>query len=125
MMGRSLRGAIDAHCRECGACDAGANWREHVSCCVALSCPLWPVRPLSRSAPAWIASRERDDLPSGWCKLPFEDALSELRSAPLTRPHDAERLSCGARPEQSEAKALERSHTSASGYVAVMGSHNP
>jgi len=125
MTGRSLRGAIDAHCRECGACDAGANWREHVTCCVAVSCPLWPVRPLSRSAPTWIASREPDDLPRGWCKLPFEDALSELRSAPLTRPHDAERLSCGAMPEQSEAKALEHSHTSASGSVAVMRGHNP
>ena len=93
MKGRSLRAAIDAHCRECGACDAGANWREHVSCCVALSCNLWPVRPLSRSVPDWLASRKRDHLPDGWCRLPIEAALTELRKAPSSALHDAGKVS--------------------------------
>ena len=116
---RSLRGAIDAHCRDCGACDAGANWREHVSCCAALSCHLWPVRPLSRSAPAWLASRERDDLPIGWCKLSFADALSELRKAHLSGPHDAERLSCSAKQERSGAKGANLSDAPTSRPVTV------
>lgn len=120
MKGRSLRGAIDAHCRECGACDAGANWREHVTCCVAVSCPLWPVRPLSRSAPTWIASREPDDLPRGWCKLPFEDALSELRSAPSSGPHDAERLSRRAKRARSGAKEPNCSNAPTSGPVVLV-----
>lgn len=119
MTGRSLRGAIDAHCRECGACDAGANWREHVTCCVAVSCPLWPVRPLSRSAPAWIASRKPDDLPHGWCKLPFEEALSELRSAPFSGPHDAERLSRRVKRARSGAKEPNCSNAPTSGPVAL------
>ena len=98
MKGHSLRAAIDAHCRECGACDAGANWREHVSCCVALSCPIWPVRPLSRSAPAWIARRDPDSLPDGWCALPIEDALTTMRNALNIGSRDAEKLSCEADP---------------------------
>lgn len=120
MKRHSLRAAINAHCRDCGACDAGANWREHVSCCVTLSCPIWPVRPLSRSAPVWIASRKREDLPSGWCKLSFEDALSKLRSAPSNPPHDAESLSCRAQQARNGAREPECSITPTSGLVALL-----
>ena len=101
MSGHSLRAAIDTHCRDCGACDAGANWREHVSCCPAVHCSLWKVRPMSRSIPDWLASRDRDTLPTGWCKLPIEDALTQLRSIASGSLRDTERLSCEAKQHGS------------------------
>lgn len=116
----SLRAAIDAHCRDCGACDAGTNWREHVSCCAAISCQLWPVRPLSRSAPPWIASRKPEDLPRGWRRLAFEDALSELRKAPPSSPHDTERLSRGEMPARRGPKEPKCSGAPTCGPVAIL-----
>lgn len=116
----SLRAAIDAHCRECGACDAGANWREHISCCAVLSCPIWPVRPISRSVPNWLASRERDDLPDGWCKLPFEDALSDLRSAPFGGPRDTDRTSCSGRRAKNGATERICSSAPTSSRLAIL-----
>lgn len=43
----SLRGAINAKCREC-IYDKGApgTWRAQVAGCTATSCPLYVVRPL-------------------------------------------------------------------------------
>lgn len=120
MKGRSLRAAIDAHCRECGACDAGANWREHVSCCVALSCPIWPVRPLSRYAPAWIARREPEGLPDGWCKLPLEDALARLRNPASSGPRDGKSLSCDAKPARNGAMGPSSSIAHASDPLPVL-----
>ena len=96
MSRRSLRASIDAHCRDCGACDAGANWREHVSCCPAVSCPLWSVRPLSRYVPDWLASRDPTALPDGWCQIPLEDALPRLRLGIFRGTQDANMLSCEA-----------------------------
>lgn len=101
MRGRSLRRAIDAHCRGCGACDAGANWREHISCCPAIECDLWSVRPMSRYVPEWLASRDQGTLPDGWCKLPLEDALTRLRGGVIDSSCDTEKLSSGASPTQT------------------------
>lgn len=83
MSGFSLRGAIDAKCRECGGLDGGERfWRLHVSACAVTCCPLWPVRPIaSRNAPAWIASRNPDDLPSGFLSLPAGEAIATIRGA--------------------------------------------
>jgi hypothetical protein len=45
---RSLRGAINAKCRECIYDSVAAgNWREQVSGCSSANCPLYPVRPVS------------------------------------------------------------------------------
>lgn len=121
MTGRSLRKAIDAHCRDCGACDAGANWREHVSCCAVLTCSLWPVRPMSRSVPDWLASRDQDALPDGWCKLPIEDALAEVRNPAFGCLRDTEKLSSELKPRGSGAEAAAGSNGATSAPVPVLG----
>ena len=119
MKSQSLRSAIDGKCRDCGACDAGANWREHVSCCPVIDCPLWQVRPLSRYAPDWLASREADALPDGWCKLPMEQALAAMRNAPARTPRDSEKLSCGAKPVGARAMGARSASAPASGPVTA------
>lgn len=95
MTALSLRGAIDAKCRDCGAADAGANWREHIACCPATDCPLWRVRPLSRNAPPWLSSREVTTLPNGWRSLPSGAALALMRNEPDRVPEDSVTPSCG------------------------------
>jgi hypothetical protein len=47
--GVSLRGAINAMCRECIHDPIGGfgNWREQVTACTSYKCPLFPVRPLT------------------------------------------------------------------------------
>ncbi len=46
---RSLRAAINAKCRECiyDPHDVG-TWRQQVQACTADTCPLYPVRPVSK-----------------------------------------------------------------------------
>lgn len=95
MRSHSLRAAIDGKCRDCGACDAGANWREHVSCCPVTNCSLWPVRPVSKGAPVWLASRNAGTLPQGWRALPLEAALTLLRKGHSSGLQDSVRPSCG------------------------------
>jgi len=79
----SLRGAIDAHCRDCGGQEGGERyWRLHVSVCPVTACPLWCVRPLARrNAPAWLSSRDPDDLPDGFLSLTNEEAVASIRGA--------------------------------------------
>lgn len=79
----SLRGAIDAKCRDCGGQEGGDRfWRLHTSACTVTACPLWTVRPIaSRNAPAWLASRNAADLPDGFASLPIEAAISLIRGA--------------------------------------------
>lgn len=101
MSGRSLRASIDAHCRDCGACDAGSNWREHISCCPTVRCHLWLVRPMSRYVPDWLASRDPKTLPDGWCKLPMEDALTRLRGGDIDGSCDTANMSCGTKPTEA------------------------
>lgn len=45
----SLRGAINAKCRECihDPIGGAGNWRQQVEACTAHSCPLYAVRPVS------------------------------------------------------------------------------
>ena len=94
----SLRGAIDAKCRDCGAGDAGANWRVHTTCCPVTDCPLWRVRPLSKHLPEWLASRTVDALPIGWRSLPMADAMTMIRTAPENALQDSVTLPCGVKP---------------------------
>ena len=79
----SLRGAIDAKCRDCGGQEGGDRfWRLHTSACPVTACPLWPVRPIaSRHAPDWLASRDAADLPDGFASLTTEAAISLIRGA--------------------------------------------
>jgi hypothetical protein len=74
----SLRSAIDAKCRDCGAADGGAHWRLHVAACTVTGCPLWSVRPLPKPAPQWLATRNPDDLPSGWARLSIDAAIRAI-----------------------------------------------
>jgi hypothetical protein len=50
-MGASLRGSINAKCRDCiyDPKSGLGNWRQQVSLCTVYKCPLWPVRPVSES----------------------------------------------------------------------------
>jgi hypothetical protein len=79
----SLRGAIDAKCRDCGGQEGGDRyWRLHVSVCPVTACPLWRVRPIaSRNAPPWLASRDPGDLPDGFLSLSTEKAIAVIRGA--------------------------------------------
>lgn len=45
----SLRGAINAKCRECiyDPQSGTGTWREQVTACTSYSCPLFAVRPLA------------------------------------------------------------------------------
>lgn len=83
MSGPSLRGAIDAKCRDCGGQEGGERfWRVHVSVCPVTTCPLWHVRPVaSRNVPAWLAGRDPGDLPSGFLSLPTDRAIALIRGA--------------------------------------------
>ena len=101
MRALSLRGAIDAKCRDCGAADAGVNWREHIACCPAFDCPLWRVRPLSRNVPSWLSSREAGALPPGWRTIPQETALATMRNAPNSGPRVAVTVPCGTKRKHS------------------------
>lgn len=95
MSGVSLRGAIDAKCRDCGAAGAGARWREHVTVCPVLNCPLWPVRPMSRHVPEFLARRDATALPSGWSLLSEEASLHQLRNGHIGPLGDAQMVSRG------------------------------
>lgn len=75
----SRRRAVDAFCRQCGAQEAGSNWREHVAVCPCTQCELWPVRPLSANASDWMRARDRTQIPAGWTELSRASALGELR----------------------------------------------
>lgn len=83
MSGPSLRGAVDAKCRDCGGQEGGDRfWRLHVSACPVTACPLWRVRPIaSRNAPAWLASRDPAALPDGFACLPAGEAIAIIRGA--------------------------------------------
>ncbi len=45
----SLRKAINDKCRDCSYDPYGkGNWRQQVTACTVTTCPLWPVRPVSK-----------------------------------------------------------------------------
>lgn len=48
---KSLRKAINDKCRSCiyDPLSGLGNWRQQVSACTIVTCPLYPVRPVSRS----------------------------------------------------------------------------
>lgn len=47
----SLRAAINDKCKSCGYdTEAGMGaWRQQIEACTVKSCPLWIVRPISKS----------------------------------------------------------------------------
>lgn len=73
--------AIAAKCRECMHDPAAVGtWREQVATCHCVDCPLWGYRPLPRSAPPWIASRNVGNLPDGFADLHHDDAIRQVRA---------------------------------------------
>lgn len=49
----SLRGAINAKCRECiyDPLSGLGTWRQQVSACRVYRCPLWQFRPVAEAMP--------------------------------------------------------------------------
>ncbi len=49
-MSISLRKAINQKCTECiyDSRSGLGNWRQQVEACTVKTCPLWPVRPVSK-----------------------------------------------------------------------------
>ena len=49
-MSISFRKAINAKCTECiyDPRSGLGNWRQQVEACTVRTCPLWPVRPVSK-----------------------------------------------------------------------------
>jgi len=93
--------AIAAKCRECVADDqAAGTWREQVSACSCIGCPLWRYRPPPRSAPAWLVSHRADDLPGGFASLSHDDAIVEVR-----RETDAKASGAPVRPQNRPCRA--------------------
>lgn len=58
----SLRKAVNDKCKEC-IYDQFAgigNWRQQVEACTATTCPLYPVRPVSKPKTAKTGDSEND-----------------------------------------------------------------
>lgn len=48
----SLRKAINDMCKSCIYDEFGqGNWRQQVTACTVTTCPLYPVRPVSKPRP--------------------------------------------------------------------------
>lgn len=95
MSGPSLRGTIDAKCRDCGGQEGGARfWRLHVSACPVTDCPLWRVRPLTgESPPSWLSSRDPARLPVAWRTLSQGQAIALIRGTKTLIPAETGRNS--------------------------------
>lgn len=64
---RSLRGAINTHCRDCAydPLDKGAGtWRAQVESCSVTSCSLYSVRPTTKIKAAARRRENKKQLPS-------------------------------------------------------------
>ena len=73
---KSLRGAINAKCRDCIYDQkASGTWRMQVEACTVTGCPLYPVRPVSTSQKqaemAEIPEGNKDPGGIDWNDVPF------------------------------------------------------
>ena len=82
---RSLRAAIDAHCRSCIYDDkcGGGTWREQVAQCSAVACALWPIRAAPAAGPFANPPRDPETVTREWLRKPFGLAFSGHPSAHL------------------------------------------
>lgn len=61
---RSMRAAINQHCKDCtydAAFRGGGTWREQVSACGITKCALWELRPISKPKKGSAVEEESDD----------------------------------------------------------------
>ena len=63
----SLRAAINQFCRSCiyDPRPGNGHWRQQVSACTAVTCPLYPVRPKSSASGEPIFEAETDEHDEG------------------------------------------------------------
>lgn len=94
----SLRGSIDAKCKDClyDPLCGGGSWREQITACSSVSCPLWPVRPLSREFTAAAAKTWREPTKvAGTAGLQPDAALKVIRADYDPDRHEARRRGVG------------------------------
>ena len=62
-MSISFRKAINAKCTECiyDPLSGLGNWRQQVAACTVKTCPLWPVRPVSKPDTRVRPRKKRSD----------------------------------------------------------------
>lgn len=82
---RSLRGAINATCRQC-IHDAAApgTWREQVAQCTVTRCGLWPVRPAPSGGPFADPPRDPAGVSRDWLARPVGRAETGHRRTVAT-----------------------------------------
>lgn len=75
---RSLRTAVDAKCRDCiyDPMSGAGTWREQVSQCRIVSCPLWALRPMPVSGPFAAAPRIPAEIVAGQSRSTVGSAFS-------------------------------------------------
>lgn len=92
----SLRGALNAKCRDCAHDPAApGTWREQVAQCACPSCPLWPLRPAPSGGPFANPPRNPETVSQEWLRMPHGLAKS---AHPQT-----ERDSAGSEPPGGDA----------------------
>ena len=68
----SLRGAINAKCRDCVYDPlSGGTWRAQVARCSELNCPLWAVRPQPESGPYAKQPTDPAGVTPAWLAMPL------------------------------------------------------
>ena len=64
----SLRGAINAKCRDCiyDPKSGMGTWRQQVAACTVYACPLWQVRPVADAMPDGSPSPTTPEASRAW-----------------------------------------------------------
>ena len=74
-----LRSSINAKCRDCIYDPlAPGRWRQQVGQCSVISCPLWPVRPLSSSDDPTDPETVTEEWVKAPAGMPLEGAAGAL-----------------------------------------------
>lgn len=74
--------AIAAKCRDCiFDRNAAGQWTAQVAACPCTDCALWGFRPVPRTAPDWLKSRDPASLPETWGDMSQDVAVRFVSGA--------------------------------------------